>query len=35
MGLFSGIFKGRDAPTNRTSGSAYSFSWELQHQAKE
>ena len=25
MGLFSGIFKGRDAPTNRTSGSAYSF----------
>ena len=25
MGLFSGIFKGRDAPTNSTSGSAYSF----------
>ena len=25
MGLFSGIFKGRDAPTNRTLGSAYSF----------
>lgn len=25
MGLFSGLFKGRDTPTNRTSGSAYSF----------
>ena len=25
MGLFSNIFRGRDAPTNRTSGSAYSF----------
>ncbi len=25
MGLFSGIFKSRDAPSNRTAGSAYSF----------
>ena len=25
MGLFSGLFRARDAPTNRTSGSAYSF----------
>lgn len=25
MGIFSGIFKSRDAPTNRTVGSAYSF----------
>ena len=25
MGLFSGLFRTRDAPTNRTSGSAYSF----------
>ena len=25
MGIFSGIFKSRDAPTNRTAGSAYSF----------
>ena len=24
-GVFSGIFKSRDAPTNRTAGSAYSF----------
>lgn len=23
--IFSGIFKSRDAPTNRTAGSAYSF----------
>lgn len=25
MGLFSGLFRARDAPQNRTSGSAYSF----------
>ena len=25
MGIFSGLFRGRDAPTNRTNGSAYSF----------
>ena len=25
MGLFSGLFRARDAPVNRTSGSAYSF----------
>ena len=25
MGLLSGLFRARDAPTNRTSGSAYSF----------
>ena len=25
MGLFSGLFRGRDAPTNRTAGSSYSF----------
>ena len=25
MGLFSGLFRGRDAPSNRTSGSSYSF----------
>jgi HK97 family phage portal protein len=25
MSIFSGIFKSRDAPTNRTAGSAYSF----------
>ncbi len=25
MGFFSSIFRGRDAPTNRTSGSSYSF----------
>ena len=25
MGLFSSIFRGRDAPTNRTAGSSYSF----------
>ena len=25
MGLFSGLFRARDAPTNRTSGSTYSF----------
>ena len=25
MGIFSGLFRTRDAPTNRTSGSAYSF----------
>ena len=25
MGLFSGLFRGRDAPNNRTSGSSYSF----------
>lgn len=25
MGIFSGIFKSRDKPTNRTAGSAYSF----------
>ena len=25
MGFFSGLFRTRDAPTNRTSGSAYSF----------
>ena len=25
MGILSGIFKSRDAPSNRTSGSAYSF----------
>ena len=25
MGLFSGLFRGRDAPQNRTSGSSYSF----------
>ena len=25
MGFLSNIFRGRDAPTNRTSGSAYSF----------
>lgn len=25
MGIFTGIFKSRDAPTNRTAGSAYSF----------
>ena len=25
MGIFSGIFKSRDAPVNRTAGSAYSF----------
>ena len=25
MSIFSGLFKGRDAPTNRTAGSSYSF----------
>lgn len=25
MGILSGLFRGRDAPTNRTSGSAYNF----------
>ena len=25
MGIFRGLFKGRDAPSNRTSGSSYSF----------
>ena len=25
MGFFSSLFRGRDAPTDRTSGSAYSF----------
>lgn len=25
MGILSGIFKSRDAPQNRTAGSAYSF----------
>lgn len=25
MGLFNGLFRGRDAPTNRTAGSSYSF----------
>ena len=25
MGLFSGLFRARDAPQNRTAGSAYSF----------
>ena len=25
MGIFGGLFRGRDAPTNRTNGSAYSF----------
>ena len=25
MGLFSGLFRARDAPQNRTSGSTYSF----------
>ena len=25
MGIFSGLFRSRDAPKNRTSGSAYSF----------
>ena len=25
MGIFSGLFKSRDHPTNRTAGSAYSF----------
>lgn len=25
MGLLSGLFRGRDAPTDRTSGSTYSF----------
>ena len=25
MNIFSGLFKTRDAPKNRTSGSAYSF----------
>ena len=25
MSIFSGLFRTRDAPTNRTSGSAYSF----------
>ncbi len=25
MRIFSNFFKGRDAPVNRTSGSAYSF----------
>lgn len=25
MGFFSGLFRGRDAPQNRTAGSAYSF----------
>lgn len=25
MGLFTGIFKSRDKPTNRTAGRAYSF----------
>ena len=25
MGLFNGLFRGRDAPSNRTSGSSYSF----------
>ena len=25
MGFFSGLFRSRDAPKNRTSGSAYSF----------
>lgn len=25
MGLFSGLFRSRDAPSNRTSGSSYSF----------
>ena len=25
MGILTGIFKSRDKPTNRTSGSAYSF----------
>lgn len=25
MGIFSGIFRSRDAPVNRTAGSAYSF----------
>ena len=25
MGLFSNLFRGRDAPTNRTAGSSYSF----------
>ena len=25
MGIFSGLFKSRDKPQNRTSGSGYSF----------
>ena len=25
MGIFSGLFRGRDAPSNRTSGSSYNF----------
>ena len=25
MGIFSGLFRSRDKPTNRTAGSAYSF----------
>ena len=25
MGIFSGLFKSRDKPQNRTTGSAYSF----------
>ena len=25
MGLFSGLFRTRDGPTNRTAGSSYSF----------
>ena len=25
MGIFSGIFRSRDAPKNRTAGSAYTF----------
>ncbi len=25
MGIFSGIFKSRDKPTDRTAGSSYSF----------
>lgn len=35
MGIFSGIFRSRDAPKNRTTGSNYSFLWEEQQVVKE
>ena len=35
MGIFSGLFKSRDKPQNRTSGSGYSFFFRRLHRRQE
>ena len=35
MGIFTGMFKSRDKPENRTAGSAYTFIWAVRLPAKQ